>query len=105
MSTALEKREYGGALIVTYAALASESGEAFESYKWPDKTVQAYGTGTVTVEGSNDGTHWVALNDLSGSPISLAAASSAASVILENPIHMRATVSGGTALVVITASR
>jgi hypothetical protein len=66
---------------------------------YSDITVQAVGSGTVTIEGSNDGTNWVALKDLAGAAISLAAGSNAMSVILEHPFFIRCVVAGGTATV------
>lgn len=92
-------------IIVTYAALAAENGDAFDAVEFPDKTIQASGTGTVTVQGTNDGTNWVALKDPSGAAISLAAATNDAAVIAANPKLMRAVNAGGSSLVVITGAR
>lgn len=94
-------------LIVTYAALGNESGDAFEAYQFPDKTIDAFGTGTVTVEGSPDGTNWTGLKDQSGTTISMVlAASGARALILENPRFMRAKNTSGTgALVVFTCHK
>lgn len=72
--------------------------------RYTDITIQAVGTGTVTVEGSNNGTSWVALNDTAGTPISLAAASNAMGVLKEHPTFIRAVVAGGTATVTALAS-
>lgn len=36
--------------------------------QFADRSVQAFGTGTVTVQGSNDGEHWATLHDLFGNP-------------------------------------
>ena len=55
--------ELNDRLLVTYPALTT-TGDAFESWRFPDKTIQASGTGTVTLFGSNDGTNFVALNAL-----------------------------------------
>jgi hypothetical protein len=68
------------------------------------KNVQRLGgTGTVTVEGSNDGTNWIALNNTANptAAISLATGTNAAAGILEEPRYLRAVVAGGTATVTI----
>lgn len=77
------------------------TGGAVNMARWPDKTVQATGTGTVTVEGSMDGTNWTPLNDQAAAAVSLAAASDEMNVILENPIFIRVVNAGGTATVTI----
>ncbi len=104
MATAFATDQRSGAILWIYTALASQNGDAIESWQWPDRTIQAYGTGTVTLEGSPDGTHWVALSDQDNAAISIAAASQEIAFILENPRYIRAVASGGTALVVITGS-
>lgn len=94
-------------MAVQYAALGNEAGLSFVGWHWPDKTITAYGTGTVTVEGSNDGTNWVGLKDQTGATISMVLSASAATAfILENPTYMRAKNTSGTgALVVITGCK
>jgi hypothetical protein len=95
-------------MIVTYAALLNENGIGFEAWEFPDKTITVYGTGTVTVEGSPDGTNgWVGLKDQAGAAISLVvAASGAAALILENPKYMRVVNNNATGvLAVITCSK
>lgn len=92
-------------ITVTYAALAAENGDAFEAFEFPDKTIQASGTGTVTVQGSADGTNWVALKDNLGVAISLGAATNDSAVIAQNPKLMRAVNAGGSSLVVIQGAR
>lgn len=72
--------------------------------RYTDITIQATGTGTVTIEGSNNGTNWVALNDTSGAAISLAAASNAMGVLKEHPYYIRPVVAGGTATIIALAS-
>lgn len=86
----------------TFAALAAGNGPSFAGSQFPDKTVQATGTGTVTVEGSIDGVVWEPLHNTAGVLISLNAASNDIAVILENPVLMRAVVAGGVATVVFT---
>ncbi|NTS33896.1 hypothetical protein HQ945_21790 [Phyllobacterium sp. BT25] len=81
------------------------TGGAVQLSLFPDKTVQATGTGTVSVQGSRDGTNWFALKNTNNTPaaISLAAASNAADTIRENPPFIRVVVAGGTATITITA--
>lgn len=91
MSTAFTQQRFKDRLIITYAALGNENGLGFDCALYPDKTITVFGTGTVTVQGSPDGTNWVALKDQAGAAISLViAASTASAVILENPAFMRA---------------
>ena len=63
-----------------------------------DKTVHVYGNfgtgGTLVVQGSNDGTQWVTLNDHVGTAISLTALGLVA--IAENPAYIRPFISAGT---------
>ena len=53
-------------------------GGAFSCAEYTDKSVQVFGTfgsgGSVTLQGSNDGTHWVALSDPQGNVIAITAA-------------------------------
>jgi hypothetical protein len=104
MATTPIAKQSGNSIAWTYTDL-NTTGTAFEGWMFPDKTIQAAGTGTVTLEGSPDGTNWAALNDTAGAAISLAAASEGASVVLENTKWYRAIVAGGTATVVITGAR
>jgi hypothetical protein len=97
MATTFTREQGGHFLIVTYAALGNETGASFEAHAFPDKTVTVYGTGTVTIEGSADGTNWVGLKDQTGTTISIVVAAAAASAyILENPRWMRAKNTSGT---------
>lgn len=92
-------------MIVTYLALAAENGDAFQSDDFPIKSAQAFGTGTVTIEGSPNGSNWVALKDTAGVAISLDATTSAISAIGPSPKFMRAVNAAGSSLVVITCSK
>lgn len=76
-----------------------------------DKVAHVTGTfgvgGAVAVQGSNNGTDWTALNDPTGTPISLTAAAPMAA-ILENPLNIRPLVTAGdgaTNLVVVINGR
>ena len=64
-----------------------------------DASVHVFGTfggSAVTIEGSNEvtPTNWVTLNDPIGDPLSFAAAGIQS--IAENPLHIRAVLTGGT---------
>ncbi len=61
-----------------------------------DKTVQLVGTfnnATIVIEGSNDGVTYVTLTDPQGNALSFSA--DAIEVILENPLYIRPSSSGG----------
>lgn len=104
MATTPIEKQSGNSKTWTYTDL-NTTGTAFEGWMFPDKTIQATGTGTVTFEGSPNGTDFAALNDTSGAAISLTASSEDAAVVLENTKWFRAIVAGGTATVVITGAR
>ena len=83
---------------VTWAAMgASVDGAPYAYGKFPDKTVQVFGTfgGTVTLQGSNDprvlsdpgNAVWFTLLDIDGDAITFTAAG--ARVIRENPRFIR----------------
>lgn len=94
-----------GSLFVDWGSIPSgDTGKPFIFPEYPDKTIQRYaGTGTVTVEGSMDGTTYGALHDPQGVAISLADA--APVVIAENPRYIRVSVSGAAASVAVTGAR
>lgn len=73
--------------------------------RYPGMTIQASGTGTVTVFGSNDGINYVAMHDTTttGAAISLDATAFAIAGILENPIWIQPRVATGTATIVLIA--
>jgi hypothetical protein len=69
----------------------------------PDKSVQVSGTfgaGTVTLEGSNDGTTYLTLTDPAGAALSFTAAGGPKQV-LQNPKFVRPSVVGGAASAII----
>lgn len=53
--------------------LNGDDGSPVDWAVWPDRSVQFIGTfgagGSISLQGSNDGTNWVILNDLQGSVI------------------------------------
>lgn len=85
----------------------TSTGVKGDMSRWnQDVTIQATGTGTVTFQGSNDGTNFVALNADLVVPLaalSLAAGSNAIGKVFEKPIWIRPVVAGGTATVTLIA--
>jgi hypothetical protein len=84
----------------------ADTGLGVDMHRWADRTVQVVGTfggATVLIEGSNDNSNWLTLNDSSGAALSFTA--TGMKVILENPLYVRASSSGGagSAITVIIA--
>jgi hypothetical protein len=71
---------------------------------WPDKSIIASGTGTVTVQGSADGTNWFPLRNATGSPaaVSLVLGTNNVDTILDNTPLIRVINTAGTATITIT---
>lgn len=86
------------ACIYTWAGLDSDdSGAAIECMDYADRTVQITGTfgaaGSITMQGSNDGTNWFPLTDPQGNAITKTAA--ALELIMEAPLYLRPLVTAG----------
>lgn len=79
------------------------TGVKAEVAAYSDITIQASGSGTLTVEGSNDGTNWVALKDMA-TGLALSVTVPGMAVLMEHPYFIRAVVTGGTATVTALAS-
>ena len=64
-----------------------------------DKTVQieavAYGSATIVIQGSNDGTNWFTLTNPNNDDLSFTVGDQL-EAILENPLYIRPSTSGGT---------
>ena len=64
-----------------------------------DKTVQivaaAYGSATIVIQGSNDGTNWFTLTNPNNDDLSFTIGNQL-EAILENPLYIRPSTSGGT---------
>lgn len=79
------------------------TGASIDLSQFPHgRTVQRFGgTGTLTVQGSNDGINWVDLNNTANptAAISLATGTNAISGILESPRFLRPVNAGGTVTV------
>lgn len=73
-----------------------DNGEALEMPAWSDRSVQFVGTfdsGTVILQGSNDGVTWATLQDLEGTAISTTSAALVS--VMEITRYVRPSVSGG----------
>jgi hypothetical protein len=102
-----------GTQVYTYTSAAMANGDTSAPIQCPDfadKTVTFTGTfgagGSVTLQGSNDGTNYFTLKDPSSTAITKTSAG--ISAVLEHPLYVRAQVTAGdgtTALVMIIMAR
>ena len=80
--------------------LNGDTGDAVEMAAWPDRSVQVHGTfgtgGSITFQGSNDGTNWFALTDPQGNAITKTAAGLEAVTELTRYIRPSVTAGDGT---------
>ncbi len=86
------------ACLFTWTGLdLDDSGSPIEVVDFPDRTVTVTGTfgaaGSVTLQGSNDGTNWFALTDGQGNAITKTAAGM--ELIVEAPRYIRPLVTAG----------
>lgn len=97
-------------LLVTWAGLAASGdvGAPIALSAWSDKTFVVAGTftgtPTVAIEGSNDGTNWVALSNRQGTAMSFTAA--AMNTSQDRPVYVRPRLtagSGGASIAVAVA--
>lgn len=96
-------------ITVTWTA-ETGNGVAANVTEYPNKSVQRLGgTGTVTLQGSNDGTNWIDLKDaataLPNTLITLATGTNTCSKVVEHTAFVRAVVTGGTATVVLLGTK
>ena len=74
-------------------------GRPVFSTQFADRCVQVTGTfgagGSVTVQGSNDGTNWSTLNTAQGAAVAITALASGLKQIVEVPRYMRPLVTAG----------
>lgn len=109
--TATQPGGHRNAVLITWATLANgDDGTPYEGADFADRTVQITGTfgagGSITFEGSNDGTNYVALTDPQGNAVTKTAA--AIETLEETPRYVRPRVTAGdgtTALVVTLFAR
>ena len=87
--TASAAEPIGGAVSVEWAALSgNEDGASVDMTRWPDKSVQVYGTFTsITIQGSNDGGTWATLDDQKGDPLVLVAPG--IHMVAQNTVYIR----------------
>lgn len=86
----------GVVLILWETVTQADTGAPVKAAQYSDKTVQVVGTfggTTCTMQGSNDGSTWFSLTDLTGTAIAFTAAG--AKLIAENPLYIRPSCSGG----------
>lgn len=87
-----------GLALATWTGLANgNTGDSISCARWSDKTVQVGGTfgagGSVTMQGSNDGTNWATLHNAQGNAIT--ATTATMELIAENPRYIRPNVTAG----------
>lgn len=102
----------GSVMVVTWTPLTTtnQTGSALQLPRNADKTVTITGTwgvgGSVTLQGSNDGTTWLSLTDPQGNAITKTA--DGIEAITENPLYIRPNCTAGdgtTSIKVIVAAR
>lgn len=98
ITTTTENLGDGSVTVVKFAgATTNDTTAAIEWATFGDRSVQVAGTfggGTVTIEGSNDGSNWATLADAQGNALTITTAK--IEQILEATRYMRAAVTGGT---------
>ena len=99
----------GSCLLWEFTPLTNTGADvtaAIDYVQWGDMSVQVRGTwgagGAAVIEGSNDGTNYVPLNNAQGTALSLSADS--LKQIVERPRYVRARVSGGDGTTSLTAT-
>jgi len=97
-STRVDLQSGVPACIIEWSGLLpTDTGATIELIDYADKTATITGTfgsgGSITLQGSNDGTNWFSLNDLMFSPITRTSA--AMTLILEAPRYIRPVVTAG----------
>ncbi len=95
----------GSAKVISWVGLANgQSGDSVEDSLWADRSVQVVGTfgtgGSVTIEGSNDGTNWSALTDPQGNNLTFV--TSKIETVIEIVRFIRPNVTAGDGTTAIT---
>jgi hypothetical protein len=94
------------AVAITWSGLLNgDDGSPATFHDYPDRTVQFLGTfgtgGSITLEGSNNGTNWLPLTDPQGNAITKTAA--AIEAVTETPRFIRPIVTAGDGTTNLTA--
>src|ERR1051326_4103317 len=88
-----------GTMTITWSNIGdSDTCTAATGARWPDKTVSVRGTfssATVVIQGSDDNSNWVPLNDSRGEGNSLSFSSADIRTVTENPTYIRPSSTGG----------
>lgn len=105
MEVAHSKQDIAGNLAAVWADMAlGDVGNGLRHSGTGDRTVQVFGIfgagGSVTVEGTLDGTHWAALADTEGNTLTFTGAG--IKTILQNVLDIRPVVSTGDGTTSIT---
>lgn len=77
----------------------NNDGAPVRMAQYPDRTVSVtgtFGSGSVTIQGSNDGTNWFTLSDHAGAPIAFSDQGMA--LIAECPLFIRPLAANGTSM-------
>lgn len=92
--------------LVTWTLGDADTGAAVESPGSNLRSVQVtgtFGSSTVTIQGSNDGTNYVTLKDSGGTTMTFTSASTTIRNVLEVSRFIRAISSGGTAAATVVS--
>lgn len=99
-----ESLDSGNARVITVTAAGGDTSANLEFGQWADASVQfagSFGTSTVSIEGSNDGTNFAVLNDAQGNALS-GVNTAKIEQILESTRYKRVVVAAGTGNVTVT---
>lgn len=99
---------YGLAKLVTWSALANgDDGTPLEALDFPGRCFQVTGTfgtgGSVSIQGSNDGTNWAVLSDTQGNAMTFTATKIEQCQDLPRYVRPAVTAGDGTTALVVTA--
>lgn len=98
-----ENLDSGNARVITVTAAGGDTSANLEFGQWADASVQVFGTfgtSTVSIEGSNNGTDFAVLNDAQGQPLS-GIATPKIEQIVETTRFKRVVVAAGTGNVTV----
>ena len=98
-----------GVAKTTWAAIPNgNQGSPMSAPDYADKSVQVSGTfgaaGSVSIEGSNDGSTWHVLNDSRGEGNAITLTAADTRTIMENPLFIRPNVTAGDGTTALTVS-